>query len=365
MDIGAYPFLLFIFDLCSYGIALIIVVRTFRAYKLPSHLYMVVAFGCFFLSGLSRFTSNLLFSSSTSYTSSDLILQWQLVNTFLVIGWMFIFYGFFRYRSNRFSFGANATSFLGGIILSAFYYPDWITVSYEASTGWTATYETTIGIIMIPFIIIFILSWILPLIIFIRNNPRTTRSSWLQLLSFGLCIIWALLVLFSAIEIIKLGRPFLFALSWLLWSFSVYENPLVLCHSKTEADWLLIIHKTGLPLYYYSISDQMPQNLTLAAGMLSSIDTIFSSLLSDGAKLASVGYKDKQLIFHHKDDFSVLLLSKSVDKVLNIALQHFGDRFERLYHPKLKSSLVESNDYIPTDGLILEIFTPLLDQLNN
>ena len=79
-----------------------------------------------------------------------------------------------------------------------------------------------------------------------------------------------------------------------------------------------------------------------------------------GGSLKTVSYQNKQLIFHHADNFTVFLLSASYENILQKALQHFSERFASKFELVLQKPIVEPHDFELSIELINELLIPIL-----
>lgn len=292
-----------------------------------------------------------------------LLLLRQIGNVFIIAGYLFVYYGFLYYRTKQNSFLTNSVSLLAGVIICAMFYPGWITIEYDhALKRWTGQMSYLITIMFIPLLLLFIIYWILPLLKYIRSDYKLTESTsgWFQLVGFIFIIVWAGSTAFSHIGIIGAIRGLIAYFPWLFWTLSIRSNPLILCHSKSKANWLLIMHESGIPLYYHAFSEHSPENIELASGMLSAIQQALDEILSSNTHLDSVNYQDKKLLFHQAKQITIILNCNSIDEVLIVALRIFSDVFEEEYKKELKEDITTNDRFKKSDKIITKIFNPLL-----
>ncbi len=309
------------------------------------------------------FTYTGFFFGPNEQNSHVLLFLRQLGNAFIIAGYLFVYYGFLYYRTKQNAILANSVSLLAGIIICAMFYPGWVTVEYDpVFKRWTGQMYFVITILFIPLLLLFIIYWILPLIRYIRRGYRLTetKSGLFQLIGFSFLIIWAGSTAFSHIGMIGAIRGLIAYFPWIFWTLSIRSNPLILCHSKSKANWLLIMHESGIPLYYYSFSEKSPENIELASGMLSAIKYALEDIISSKTHLNSVNYQDKKLLFHQAKYFTIILNSNSVDEVLLVALKIFSDAFEEEYKKELDQGITTVDTFKETDIKINHIFNLIL-----
>ncbi len=347
--------------------AIYFVIKIYLEYKIPSHLLMAMAFLFMEISLLIFCVGGLIFGAK-DIDAPQLLLSRQIGNGILVFGYLFVFYGFLHYRRSGVSYLSNVLSVLAGMLFLAMFFPGWITLTYDSSMNRiNGQFSTQINLMIMPLIFVFTILWFQPLLKYSQKkySMARTKSGRYQLVGFSFLLFWIGTTPFTQVGELGAIRGLIAYFPWIFWALSIRSNPLILCHSETSANWLLILHESGIPLNFYSFSENQPQDLDLASGLFTAIESALHDVLSSNTPLSSVNYKDKTLLFHHAGNFKIILNSNTMDPMLLIALQILGKRFQTRFHDPLTKDPSNITNFRAATELIQEIFVPLLSEIEN
>ncbi|MHA1416130.1 MAG: hypothetical protein ACTSRR_07705, partial [Candidatus Heimdallarchaeaceae archaeon] len=180
-------------------------------------------------------------------------LIWIIVNCLLILGMIFVFYSFIYFKTNRLHPIINIVSFLGGALFFAFIMPDFTELTYSEQLGaWSAKYSIWISVLVIPMLLFFIFSFILPISTkIVRTTDKDIRKQlFVQIVGLIIVIIWAFFAGFTSNAVLRAVRPFLMATGWFIWSLTLIMDPFNIMISNAKISQLLITTTSGLPIYY-------------------------------------------------------------------------------------------------------------------
>ncbi len=207
---------LFVFEQATFITGALFTYRTWTRYRFASHRYMTLTFVMWAMSSLGRLLTNALAGDIPAMSE----MGWIFMNMFLLFGILTTFYSFFYFQYNHLPARANVASALGGATVLAYCNPDWFEVSRDPVSGMlTATYQPVVSLFAVPLIILFVVVFLLPIVTKMRltSNPSTRRESATLLAVLSFLLAWAALAAASAVPLIRLVRPFLFAAGWCVW----------------------------------------------------------------------------------------------------------------------------------------------------
>ncbi|MBD3190838.1 MAG: hypothetical protein GF308_09355 [Candidatus Heimdallarchaeota archaeon] len=327
--IDLYSIILFSLETISFLGSAIILFRTYRRTKYPSHVILATSFCSIFLSAIMRFSTSFFDTNLFLFGSSVGIVDvfWSIMNTALIIGIYLTFFAFIFVKLNRFHPILNFVSLLTGALIFAFIYPPFTTITFnETTNAWVATYNTWVLVLIIPLLLFFITAVILPVATKIKeSSDRELKAQMIfQVIGLGMVIIWAFLAAFTGVKIIAIIRPFVLPLGWFIWSLTVLVDPFNIMVSNAEISQIYIATEEGLPIYFKDLEGTQNMSANLAATLISGVTTALEDLVQRKDKLSVLNYENQVLGI-----VSVDFLTAYV----------FGERFDRTLETVLKFSL--------------------------
>ncbi len=359
---GLYNLLLFFVALIAYGISIFILVRTYRRTKFISHLLLAVSFCSFFISSLIRFVVSFITDLQIAQ------LSWSFMNTFSILGILLIFYAFMIIRFNKIPVIANLVSFFSGMLIVVLADDNYRTLTYnEQQSVWTSQYTFIVPILMLPMLIFFIISFILPLAAkFAKDTKGKVKGQFLsQIFGFSVVIIWAVLAGFTGVPALSFMRPFMLPLGWMIWSITLFFDPFNIMFSNAKIKQIILTNKTGLPFYTYSTkSDQQNQqqdeeySSILESGLISGITSALERMAGRTSKLTSIAYQDEVIGLTKVDDLNAFVIGERFDKTLETMLNFL--LYEIQQHLILKENITA--DFINLDEYINDVLKEMIER---
>ncbi|MHA1115372.1 MAG: hypothetical protein ACTSPJ_04300 [Candidatus Heimdallarchaeaceae archaeon] len=336
--ISYYSIGLFLFEQLTFITSSIILFRTYKQTRFLSHFLLGTSYLLWVFNSIGRFITSFYKENVIIFNNTRLIsLIWIIVNCLLILGMIFVFYSFIYFKTNRLHPIINIVSFLGGALFFAFIMPDFTELTYSEQLGaWSAKYSIWISVLVVPMLLFFIVSFILPISTkLIRTKDKDIRKQlFVQIVGLIIVIVWAFFAGFTSNAILRAIRPFLMATGWFIWSSTLIIDPFNIMISNAKISQLLITTTSGLPIYYDDFTFDEKEvkseiSADLASGLISGVTQALEQIMERKSELNTVVYKDKVIgttavgylqayIFGERFD-------KTLETVLNVLLREIQD----------------------------------------
>ncbi|UJG41222.1 MAG: hypothetical protein K9W45_01860 [Candidatus Heimdallarchaeum aukensis] len=336
--ISYYSIGLFLFEQLTFITSSIILFRTYKQTRFLSHFLLGTSYLLWVFNSIGRFITSFFSENVIIFDNTRLIsLIWIIVNCLLILGMIFVFYSFIYFKTNRLHPIINIVSFLGGALFLAFIIPDFTELTYSEQLGaWSAKYSIWISVLVIPMLLFFIFSFILPISTkIVRTTDKDIRKQlFVQIVGLIIVIIWAFFAGFTSNAVLRAVRPFLMATGWFIWSLTLIMDPFNIMISNAKISQLLITTTSGLPIYYDDFTFDEKEvkseiSADLASGLISGVTQALEQIMERKSELNTVVYKDKVIgttavgylqayIFGERFD-------KTLETVLNVLLREIQD----------------------------------------
>lgn len=326
-----YDILLVLVGVFTYSTVTYILLKTYKETKHPSHALLSCTFILLIFAAIFRFITAFYAENTTLFTFPGsnvpfgiVNLFWSTSNTLLMLGEIFVFYAFVYVKLNEFHPLINVVSFIAGAAILAFILPEYTTLTRSSEGMWTAKYSAWTLVLIVPLLLIFVGSFLWPLITKLRKVKARSSRNQLLLQSIGLLIvvIWAFLAAFTSSTAIARIRPFLLPLGWLIWSFTLLIDPFNIMISNAKIEQILITTNKGLPVYYYDSGTGVATPAELAAGLIEGVKTALEQFRSSKSKLSNVVYKDQVIGITSYGYLNAYVFGERFDKTFEIVLQY-------------------------------------------
>ncbi len=301
-----------------------ILLKTYRKTRFPSHAYLTISIVFFLLNSITQ----LLMTSFLATTDEDgAKLIWSIMNGFLIVAILFIFFAFMYVRYNRNHPATNVVSLFAGALILILVLPEFKTVTYDPTMQvWLSSYPPIVTLLILPMAIIGIGSFVVPIMRkLIRFKDRKVRRQ-LLVQTAGLCvlIIWAAFTGFTSNPILRTIRPFLLPIGCLIWSMTLIIDPFNVMVSNARLTSLIITTRNGLPIYGYDFEakkDIESMEISgLLSGVTSALEAISSKMTNDQAVLSEVAYKDKVMGVTAVGFLTAYVNGERFDRTLKVVL---------------------------------------------
>lgn len=139
--------------------------------------------------------------------------------------------------------------------------------------------------------------------------------------------------------------------------------------SADDLDWLLALDRlliieseTSLPLVDFTFKslngiDASEKDGMLVAGAMSGINTMIGEILADSGGLDEIEYGSRTILFHHRKNFTIMLVAESSMRELRYRLESFGVSFENVYGEKVAEFDGSVHHFVDAVKLIRDIFS--------
>ncbi len=365
--VTVYSLALFIVEQIIFLSSLVILLYTFKQTKFEAHITLATAFLFLDINSLLRFITVLYTKDTTSRHTTQLVTHlWEAMNVAEIIGLIFVFYAFIYFKTNKFHPVINIVSFIGGALIFTFVYPDFTTIKYNEVIGtWEATYSSWVTLLIIPVLLFFVVSFILPIYTkFTKTKDKAIRIQlFIQLIGLTIVLIWAALAGFTTNAVLRSIRPFLHPFGWLVWSITLIMDPFNIMVSNATINQLLITNITGLPIYYndFTIKDKKETpKLTsdITSGLISGVKDALEKIMQQKSHLSIVVYNDQVIGITSSGYLQAFIFGERFDKTLEIVLNVILKELQE--SPSL--SLKVTADYVDLDPAAEKIIKLLVEQ---
>jgi hypothetical protein len=358
LSLHLVPSLIFILGLVSYSIVISLLIFTYRKTQFQSHSLLILSFSSFLFSETGRFIASFYDSDAENFVSDI----WEVVNLFLVLGIIFVAYALLLFKHERLPSYSFVFSITGGALIASFFNPKWVTLEHEEKLGmWNASYDIVPSALVSLMLIFVIIEIVRPIIKKWRTTTNPQVKNHVRLLAIGFIIIsvWAALTAFSGNETIRLIRPFLFPLGWLVWGYGLSKNPLVLCYTDIKPELLIIANKGGVPLFSFDfVIKEENINHTLISGFLTSFNLGLDTQLNVVDQYLIK--KEKQhIIVQLGEKLNVYLVVTRSTKLIQSALRLFNNLFLEKYDEYISDQIYQMDNFSSAIELVEEILNPL------
>ncbi|UJG44027.1 MAG: hypothetical protein K9W46_02320 [Candidatus Heimdallarchaeum endolithica] len=336
--ISYYSIGLFLFEQLTFITSSIILFRTYKQTRFLSHFLLGTSYLLWIFNSIGRFITSFFSENVIIFNNTRLIsLIWIIVNCLLILGMIFVFYSFIYFKTNRLHPIINIVSFLGGALFLAFIIPDFTEIAYSEQLGaWSAKYNIWISVLVVPMLLFFIFSFILPIYTkLIRTTDKDIRKQlFVQIVGLIIVIVWAFFAGFTNNAVLRAVRPFLMAAGWFIWSLTLIMDPFNIMISNAKISQLLITTTSGLPIYYddFTFDEKEVKNeisADLASGLISGVTQALEQIMERKSELNTVVYKDKVIGTTTIGYLQAYIFGERFDKalktVLNVLLREIQD----------------------------------------
>ncbi|MHA1401008.1 MAG: hypothetical protein ACTSQE_11730 [Candidatus Heimdallarchaeaceae archaeon] len=289
------------------------------------------------------------------------------MNTLLIIGILFVFYSFIYFKTNTMHPIVNIASFIGGALVFAFIVPNFTVVEYNSIIdAWGAKYDIWISLLIIPLLIFFLFSFIIPILskLMKTEEKNIKKQIMIQILGFTVIIIWAIIAGFTSNPLLRSIRPFLLPSGWFLWSLTLLIDPFNLMVSNAKVSQLLITTSNGLPVYYKDFTshseDEIDEEISsdLASGLIAGVAHTLEQIIEQKSKLSTVVYKDKVIGITSVGYLQAFVFGKRFDKALETVLNVLLNEIQE----SQSFGLNITPDYVDIDNTSRKILSLMVEQ---
>lgn len=147
----------------------------------------------------------------------------------------------------------------------------------------------------------------------------------------------------------------------LLWYAYVYTSRTAFLQAQ-RINQLIVIAKTGLPLYTYDfkqLDDSTPDS-ALVSGGLTAIESLLKEVVGTTSKINAIKFQKKAIMISIRQGFGVFLIADRTSKFLQQALERFADAFIKHYDlenpQKLEDFSGEISVFESADTIVERIF---------
>ncbi|MHA1930177.1 MAG: hypothetical protein ACTSV2_16520 [Candidatus Thorarchaeota archaeon] len=139
--------------------------------------------------------------------------------------------------------------------------------------------------------------------------------------------------------------------------------------SAADLDWLLALDRlliieseTSLPLIDFTFKtlngiDSSEKDGMLIAGAIGGISSLIGEILADSGGLDEIEYGSRTILFHHRKDFTVMLVAESSMRELRYRLESLGISFENEYGERVAEFDGTIDQFKDATKLIRDIFS--------
>ena len=329
--------------------------------RFQSHLLLIFSFAAFLVSETGRFLVS-FYGPEDKELVSDI---WGIVNLFLVLGIIFFAYALLLFQHERLPSYLFLFSITGGALISSFFNPKWVTLEYEESIGmWNASYSIIPSLLVSLMLLFVILEIIKPLILKWRSTTNPKVRNHVRLLAIGFIItsLWAISSAFAANDAVRLIRPFLFPLGWLIWGYGLSLNPLILSYTDIKPELLIIANKGGDPLFSFDfVLKEENINHTLISGFLTSFNLGLDTQL-EVVDQYLIKKENQHIIVQLGEKLNVYLVVTRSTKLIDSALRLFTNLFLEKYDQFISDQIYMMDNFSTAIELVEEVLNPLFQE---
>ena len=353
--LSLYPSSLFFFEVLSYTVSIIAVRNQYLKTKYKPYLMIITGFGLTIITSALRyaitFTSNPNLAK-TVFSYINLILLTAI--TFWIIGFIY-----FRYETP--SFYLLLIVYFGGISAGAYAFATQIKIfKDQTSHNWNASYPLSFSLLIGPLVFIAFKEFIHPVYIKYKmvHSNRGKQTLLTMLLGMIFVIIWGVSSLFTQNTLIRITRPFLLPLGWLIWSIALTRMPLILGFSKAQPLILLVSNKRSgafLFIHYFTKETKFKYNEVLITSLLTALNHATQEVLGEksNVNLYNIGEKIVLQKTLEKNELNIFLITKNYDQTLVAALNYFSYLLEN-------TNLQKSYQEINLENQVKQAFGPII-----
>lgn len=129
---------------------------------------------------------------------------------------------------------------------------------------------------------------------------------------------------------------------------------------KNAAQYLLVLSKSGVPLYSYNLSSDgkgPKHDELLLGGALVAVSTLIKEIAQNREKLKVVKQEGFSILFEEGEEVLTALLALKELKILRRKMEDFTAKFESFFGEVLKDWSGDTRVFLPTRQLVEEFFT--------
>lgn len=348
-----FTFVIFLFKIIAYSLPIPLMVWTYKKYGHWSHLGLGIANASFLASTFIAFFIE-------GMDNLEVIeLGWMFANIFLYCAFWVIILSLLIAQFDKLPGYAHFITILVGILIGLILNPANVDIYFEAGSI-SASYSFLINLCGGLILVVFVATALNPLIKKILSNKVEFKKKQylLILIAYLICFFWVISLFLTHLEFIRIIRRGSLAFGMFLWSIGLYIDPLTIVISKAKIQKVLILTKTGLPIFSYNFEEDKEMNSSsdLLAGILSAIKSGIEQILSSGKSLKTMAFEDSILNFINGDHVVFLLMSQqtissNTKLIANVFLQKFETKFESL----LEENVIDEQKMSDVVNLLKEV----------
>ncbi|MFW9991719.1 MAG: hypothetical protein ACFFD4_06640 [Candidatus Odinarchaeota archaeon] len=121
-------------------------------------------------------------------------------------------------------------------------------------------------------------------------------------------------------------------------------------------DTLLVIKKTGIPVYTHDFRVKQETDSILLSGGITAIKSLLKEAVGTATEIVSIKFLDKELLVSSRKEFGAFLIVDRPSRFLVKALTNFSQEFEEEYSKVLADDLVDSTAFQGAEKLVRAAF---------
>ncbi len=282
-------------------------------------------------------------------TSTDLdILQNVIVagNLCLVAGFWCVLLAILLAQFDHLPIFSHLVSLIVGMLAVLFLSPSEVHLELNPPR---LSYTPAISILEAGLVAVFLIFAYVPLVKKMHRTKHILKEKHYLVLLLGYTVItaWALLLGFAQFEWVGIFRRYLLPIGLLLWNWALIYDPLTIIITQSRMQKLIVLTKTGLPLFSYDLEHDKPLDTDLIAGLLTAIKSSVEEVMtSSKSALKSINFENSNLSVINGQKALLLILGRqALSSNFRLIANHFLRKFERRYEQELARNFINAADF--------------------
>jgi hypothetical protein len=344
-----------IFALFATGVGIPFLFRMYAKFQHNGHLGLALGNVCFF--GLVCASFVFLDSDSDVATVQS---AFSIANMLLVVGVWAVLLTVLLVQFDQLPALAQLISVIVGMLIVLFSLPGEATVVLNP---YQEIYDPTIMTLEMVLFVVFLVFAYVPLIRKLRRNLHLLFEKQYLLLLLGYTILasWALLLPFSQTEVVAELRRFLLPGGILLWNLALIKDPLTIVVTTSRVQKLIVLTKTGLPVFSYDLEKDQLMDTDLIAGLITAIKLSIEEFLTSGSPLTSMTFENTTLnLINGRNALLLILAQQALSPNFYLIATLFLQKFEQDYEKQLITTPINTHDFSNVIQLVHSVTNKVL-----